>query len=66
MITKPEQVKREKDLLPQRRKYIRENRNKNDPAILLRVVRYILRTPEGQDVVEQAEKIMQRVNKSKL
>lgn len=67
MTTKAEKkVNSEKAMLAFKRRYIREHRGSNDPSVLLRVVRFILRTPEGADVVAQAEKIMKRVIKSKL
>ncbi len=68
-----EAIKVKKRVEAGRRKYIRDHwkkpigMEKNDsPEVILRVVRYILRTPEGQDVRVQAEKIMKRVNKGTL
>lgn len=56
---------KKKELSLQRR-YIRRYRGNDNPVITLRVIRYILRTPEGFNVVDQAEKIMKRIVKKNL
>lgn len=43
--------------------YISQNRNSSDFAVILRVVRYILETPEAHNVVTWAEHIMTKIPK---
>lgn len=57
---------RDKKALSEMRKYIKKNYGSNDPATILRCVRYILRTPEGMNVLDWAEKIMARIVKKTL
>ena len=49
-----------------RKEYIKENLNSNDPEKILRCVRYILRTPQGENILKHAEKIMARIVKKEL
>lgn len=62
--------KRDREILKKQRKfqkkYIILNQGSRDPIILLRVIRFILRTPEGGDIVTQANKIMARIIKKDL
>jgi len=56
--------KRENHLNILRKQYIKEFRNNTkSPQIVLRCVRYILKTTEGADIIEHAEKIMRKLNR---
>ena len=46
--------------------FIKENRRSNSPEDLLHCICYILRCPEGYDIIEWSEKIMRRITKKDL
>ena len=63
MPTKTQTLQRQ---IENQRNYIFTYAGSDNPEEVLRVVRFILRTPEAENIVEHAKKIMARLNKQKV